>query len=147
MLASIKQNSLAILNLQVAQQVSALFMGESSKFPKSWTFEIQVLKLVVCLQIINIFKLNGQLSFDELKINQRSYNNLPNSAFWGLLSFESQPQNREFRNNPVNFHPCLLYLFWRCGLNNSKMATMVVAILDKRMQFGFHILLRKPIKF
>ena len=60
---------------------SCAYMGESSTFSKSRTFEIQILKLVVCLQIINNFKLNGQLSLDELKINQRSYNNLPNSAF------------------------------------------------------------------
>ena len=30
-------------------------------------FEIQILKFVVCLQIINNFKLNSQLSLDELK--------------------------------------------------------------------------------
>ena len=38
--------------------------------------------------------------------NQKSYDNLPNSAFWGWLSVESQPQNPELRNNPENFHPC-----------------------------------------
>ena len=32
--------------------------------------------------------------------------NLSNSAFWGWLSTESQPQNPEFRNNLDNFHPC-----------------------------------------
>ena len=48
-------------------------MGESSNFPKSWTFEIQTLKLVVGLQIINNFKFNGQLSLDELILNQRSF--------------------------------------------------------------------------
>ena len=31
-------------------------MGESSKFQKSWTFKIQILKLAVCLQIVNNFK-------------------------------------------------------------------------------------------
>ena len=40
-------------------------MGESSKFSKSWTFEIQILKLV-CLQIIKKLNLNGQLSQYEL---------------------------------------------------------------------------------
>ena len=44
-------------------------MGESSNFPKSRTFEVQILKLV-CLQIIDNFKLNGQLFLDEMKINQ-----------------------------------------------------------------------------
>ena len=82
-------------------------MGESFKFPKSWSFEIQVLKLVVCQQIINNFKLNGQMSLDRLKINHRSYYDLLNSAFWGWLSVESQPQNPEFRNNPENFHQCI----------------------------------------
>ena len=52
-----------------------------------------------------ISSLNGQLSTEELKINQRSYWNLPNSVFLGWLSVESQPQNPEFRNNPENFHP------------------------------------------
>ena len=36
-----------------------LYMGESSKFPNSWTFEIQILKLAVCLQNINISNFNG----------------------------------------------------------------------------------------
>ena len=76
----------------------------TQKFKYFGKFELS--KLVVCLQIINNFNLNGQLSLDELKINQRSYNN-PNSAFWGWLSMESQPQNPEFRNNPENFHPCI----------------------------------------
>ena len=35
-----------------------------------------------------------------------SCNNLPNSAFWGWLSTESQLQNAHFRNNPENFQPC-----------------------------------------
>ena len=45
------------------------------------------------------------MCLDNLKINQRSYYNLPNSAFWGWLSMESQPQNPEFRINPENVHP------------------------------------------
>ena len=36
------------------------------------------------------------MSLDRLKINQRSYYDLSNSAFWGWLSVESQPQNPEF---------------------------------------------------
>ena len=42
----------------------------------------------------------------DQKINQRIFYKLPNSAFWGWLSMESQPQNPEFKNNPENFHPC-----------------------------------------
>ena len=50
---------------------------------------------------------------DNLKINQRRYyNNLPNSAFWGWLSTESQPQNPEFRINPENVHPWV-YVHYR----------------------------------
>ena len=41
------------------------------------------------------------MSLDRLKINQKSYNDLPNSAFGGWLSVESQPQNPEFRNDPM----------------------------------------------
>ena len=52
------------------------------------------------------------MSLDRLKINQKSYYNLPNSAFWGWLSVESHPQNPVFRNNPVNFHP------WECEIEN-----------------------------
>ena len=76
-------------------------MGESSKFPKSWTSENQNLK-IVCLQIVKTSKYNGQTSLD--KLNQKSNYYLQNSAFWDGLS--SQPQNSEFRNNPENFHPC-----------------------------------------
>ena len=45
------------------------------------------------------------MCLDNLKIKQRCFYNLPNSAFWGRLSMESQPQHPEFRNNPENFHP------------------------------------------
>ena len=34
-------------------------------------------------KILTISVLIGQLSLDELKINQRSYHIQPNSAFWG----------------------------------------------------------------
>ena len=66
------------------------------------------LKLAVCLQNVNnvMFK----WSIDVLKTNQRSYLSLPNSAFWGWFSIESQPQYPEFRNNRENFHPW----YW-CG--------------------------------
>ena len=81
-------------------------MGDSSKFLKSLTLEIQIFKLAECLQILIISCLNGYLCLDNLKINQsRYYFNLPNSAFWDWLSMESQPQNPEFRINPENFHP------------------------------------------
>ena len=35
---------------------------------------------------------------DRMKLNQKSYYYLQNSAFWGWLSMGSQPQNPEFRN-------------------------------------------------
>ena len=82
------------------------YMGESSKFPISWTLENQNSKLAVCLQNIKNSKLNGQLPLDKLKLNHKSDYYLQNSAFWGGLSMESQPQNPEFRNNPEKFHPC-----------------------------------------
>ena len=68
-------------------------------FPKSRTLDIQILKLAVWLLNVKKSNSNGPMSFDELKINQRSYYILPNSGFWGWLSLESQPQN------PENFHP------------------------------------------
>ena len=42
-----------------------------------------------------------------LKTNQGHYYNLHNSAFWGWLSMESQPQNPELRINFENFHLCI----------------------------------------
>ena len=56
-------------------------MGESSKFPKSSTLENQNLKLGVCFQNIENSKLNGQIPLDKLKLNQKSYYYLQNSAF------------------------------------------------------------------
>ena len=90
---------------------SILFLkGETSKFPKSWTLEIKILKLAGCIQKWIISSLNDKLCFNNLKSNQRSHYNLPNSAFWGWLSIglsmESQPQNPEFRIDPENFHLC-----------------------------------------
>ena len=84
-------------------------MGESSKFEKSWTFELQSLFLQYAHQIFTIWSLYGQLSLDRPNINQRTCYNLPNSAFWGRLSMEIQPQNPEFRNNPENFHLCVIW--------------------------------------
>ena len=43
------------------------------KVKKSWTFSNQILKLAVCLHTSTISSLNGPLSIDKLKINQRSY--------------------------------------------------------------------------
>ena len=57
-------------------------MDESSKFQKSRTLENQNLKVAVCLQNITYSKLNGQLPLDKLKLNQKSYYYLHNSAFW-----------------------------------------------------------------
>ena len=56
-------------------------MGENRKFLKSCTLYDQILKLAVCLQISTISSLNGQLSLDNLKINQRRYLNLLDSGF------------------------------------------------------------------
>ena len=74
-------------------------MGESSKFPKSWIFETPILKLAVCP--LNSHNSNGQMYLDSLYIKRKTYYNLPNLAFWGWLSMESQPQNHEFRNNSL----------------------------------------------
>ena len=49
-----------------------IYMGESSKYPKSWTIEIQFLKLAGCLQKWIISSLNDKLCLDHLKTNQRS---------------------------------------------------------------------------
>ena len=37
-------------------------MGESSKFQKALTFEIQILKLAVCLQSVNNFKFKWSIA-------------------------------------------------------------------------------------
>ena len=53
-------------------------------------------------KISTFFSLNGKLTLVILKVNEKCYYNLPNSAFLGRLSLKSQPQNPEFRNNPEN---------------------------------------------
>ena len=50
------------------------------------------------------------MSLERLKLNQKSYYILSISAFWGW-PVESQPSNLDFRNNPENFHPCVLVLY------------------------------------
>ena len=62
---------------------------------KILNFETTILKLVQL--IIYYFNFNCTLSLDTLYSNKKIYYNLPNSAFWGWLSMESQPQNPEFR--------------------------------------------------
>ena len=76
--------------------------GRKFKISKILNFWKSSLKHAVCLQLSSIPSLNGHLSIDKLKLNQRSCANLPNSGFWGWLSVESQPKNPEFRNNPAN---------------------------------------------
>ena len=56
------------------------YMDESSKFPKSCTFETPILKLAVCPLNIHNFNFNGQVSLDRLYINRKTYYNPPNSA-------------------------------------------------------------------
>ena len=58
---------------------SSPYNGESSKFPKSWTFEIQNLKQAVCLQN------NNNYGTCIMKVDQIIFYNLLNSAFWGGL--------------------------------------------------------------
>ena len=75
-----------------------------------WLLSVLKLKFCCCLFIV-LFLLPFGVGVlcrvpDRLYINRKTYYNLPNSAFWGWLSMESQPQNPEFRNNPENFHPC-----------------------------------------
>ena len=77
---------------------------QNFKNPEPSKFKSQ--NLLYAYKVLTISSLNGQLPKDELKINKRTYQNLPNSGFWGWLSVESQSWNPEFRNNPENFHQC-----------------------------------------
>ena len=43
------------------QTVRCIQIGESSKFPKSWTFEISILELAVCLLNIHNFKIKWSI--------------------------------------------------------------------------------------
>ena len=92
----------------------SVYMGESSKFPKSWNLKnFQHAYKTVKFQVKMVLK----LLLDNLKRNMKAYNyDLPNSVFWGWLSMESQPQNPEFRNNPGNSHPCV-YIQVHCRLD------------------------------
>ena len=76
-------------------------MGESSKFQKSWTFEIQILKIAVYLQSVNNFKFKWSIA--------QSWTENKSEAIKTCLiqHFEARKsQNPEFRNNHENFHPC-----------------------------------------
>ena len=94
---------------------------------------------VVCLQNTKDFKF--KLSLDYLKISQRSYYNLPNSAFCGRLSVESRPQNPEFRNNPEIFHPfifacyCRLLITFVNSLDQGQ-AQQIIGSYQSVKQFG-----------
>ena len=61
-------------------------MGEISKFPKSWNLENQNIKLAVCLQNIKHSKLNAKIPLNKLKLNQKIYYYMQNSAFCDWLS-------------------------------------------------------------
>ena len=53
---SIETQYPAKITNKVNENFSGNLVGESSNFPKSGNFEIQILKLVVCQQTINNFK-------------------------------------------------------------------------------------------
>ena len=75
-----------------------IHMGESSN---GWKYKIWKIlnfrksNLKTCSIPMKHNGSNGQWSLDKLKINQRSYYNLLNSAFWGWLPMESKSQNPE----------------------------------------------------
>ena len=62
------------------------------KFKSSQILNIWKSNLKTCSMPININNYMFKLSLDNLKLDQRSHKNLPNSGFWGWLSVESQPQ-------------------------------------------------------
>ena len=45
-----------------ADTQSSIYIGESSNFPKSLTFVIQILKLAVCLQSVNNFEFKWSIA-------------------------------------------------------------------------------------
>ena len=65
-----------------------------SKILNFWDSNLKTCKMPTKM---NDLKLNVKLCLDNLKTNQRSYCNLPDSGFC--------LQNPEFRINPENFHP------------------------------------------
>ena len=58
-------------------------MFESSNFNNPELSKFKSKNLLYACKVLIISSLNGQLSTEELKINQRSYLNLPNSVFLG----------------------------------------------------------------
>ena len=83
-----------------------IIMGESSKFPKSWTFEISIVKLAVWPLNIHNFKIKWSIGLGQTENkSEKRYSIL--RPWW--LSVECHLQNPEFRNNPENFHPWIMY--------------------------------------
>ena len=102
-------------------EAHAMCMSESEKFSKFQIEEIQIINLHHAFKILLISSLNGQLSLNILKMNQRSQFNLLNSVF----SVESQPQNPDFKSNPENCHPC------KCQLEMMYYSLTFVCYLDE----------------
>ena len=76
-----------------------------------------------------------------MRIYERCYYNLLNSAFWGWLSIKSQPQNPKFRDNPfklfkfsVHTVNCLLKRFKDNPFKLSKFSVYTVNCLLKRFR-------------
>ena len=59
-------SEISLLVLDLHEIGSSCSMRESSKFPKSWTLEIQILKLTPCIQKMS--NVNWRLSADENKL-------------------------------------------------------------------------------
>ena len=55
------------------QNGGAFDMGESSKFPKSWTFEIEILKHSGCPLNIHNFKFKLPIIFRQTVFNKKTY--------------------------------------------------------------------------
>ena len=68
-------------NSELIRSASDISMGEISKFPKFETFKTPILKLAVCPLNIHNFKFKWSIVLRQTEYNQRTYYNLPNSAF------------------------------------------------------------------
>ena len=96
------------MHMNTVLQCAIYLLGWKFKISKILNFWNSNLKTWSCPLNIHNFKFKWPNVVRQTDyINQRSCYDLPNSAFWGWHSVESQPQNPEFRNNPENFHPCI----------------------------------------
>ena len=113
--------------------------GWKFKISKTLNFWNSDLNLAVCPLKIANSSLNGRLSLDRPNINQRTYCNLPNSAFWGSFLWKV---GLEIMNSGIILKTFTHEILWNLMVFCRKEVDIIDYVTFRWMTCGFMQLAR-----